>query len=61
MFEQYQDIMTVTEVAKVLHVGKNRVYDLLNQNLLKGFRIGSVWKISKAELEQFILNQSHDR
>ncbi len=61
MFEKYQDIMTVSEVAEALHIGKNRVYKLLNQNLIKGFRIGSVWKISKRELEQYILDQSHKK
>lgn len=53
--------MTVSEVAEALHIGKNRAYKLLNQNLIKGFRIGSVWKISKRELEQYILDQSHKK
>ena len=34
-------ILTVSEVAEYLGVGKNRIYELLNNQTLKGFRIGS--------------------
>ena len=45
MLEQYQDILSVYDVAEALYIGKNRVYELLEKKLLKGFRIGMVWKI----------------
>lgn len=47
MLSQYEDIMSVWDVADVLFIGKNRVYELLESNQLKGFRIGRVWKIPK--------------
>lgn len=40
------DIMTVAEVAAFLGVGKNRIYELLNERTIKGFRMGRTWKIS---------------
>lgn len=58
MLNQYQDIMTVWEVAEALYIGKNRVYELLESGALKGFRIGKIWKIPKLSVEQFILSQS---
>lgn len=61
MFNQYQDIMSVFEVAEALCIGKNRVYELLEQNLLKGFRIGRVWKIPRSSLEDYILTQTNLR
>ena len=35
---------SVSEVAEYLGVGKNRVYELLNDGSLKGFRMGATWK-----------------
>lgn len=58
MLSQYEDIMSVWDVADVLFIGKNRVYELLESNQLKGFRIGRVWKIPKKAVIEFILTQS---
>ncbi len=51
-------VLSVSEVAEYLGVGKNRVYELLNTGELKGFRMGSTWKISRMALENYILNAS---
>ena len=51
-------ILSVSEVAEYLGVGKNRVYELLNDGSLKGFRMGATWKISRMALENYILNAS---
>lgn len=58
MLNQYEDIMSVWDVADVLFIGKNRVYELLESNQLKGFRIGRVWKIPKEAVKEFIITQS---
>lgn len=58
MLDHYQDVMDVYDVAEALCVGKNRVYELLGNSSLKGFRIGKVWKIPKAAVEEYILTQS---
>ena len=49
-------VLSVSEVAEYLGVGKNRVYELLNTGKLNGFRMGSTWKISRMALENYILN-----
>ena len=51
-------VLSVSEVAECLGVGKNRIYELLNTGKLKGFRMGSTWKISRMALENYILNAS---
>lgn len=58
MLEQYQDIMTVYDVAEALFIGKNRVYELLEKSVLKGFRIGRVWKIPRDAAEEYVRAQS---
>lgn len=59
MLEQYQDILSVFDVAEVLFIGKNRVYELLEKKELKGFRIGRVWKIPREALQEYILRKSN--
>lgn len=59
MLERYQDIMTVSDVAEALFIGKNRTYELLENDDLKGFRIGRVWKIPKEAVEKYIPTQSN--
>ena len=58
MLNQYEDIMSVTDVSEALFIGKNRSYELLNEGELKGFRIGRVWKIPKESVREYILSQS---
>lgn len=54
MFNQYDDILSVYDVADILYLGKNRVYELLEEGKLKGFRIGRIWKIPKESLEMYV-------
>lgn len=58
MFESIDEILTVNDVAEILYVGKNTVYDLLNAGQLKGFRIGSKsWRIPRQCLNEYILQK----
>lgn len=59
MLEQYQDIMTTYEVTEALCIGKNRVYKLLGNGSLKGFRIGNIWKIPNPDKPEKILQFLH--
>ena len=59
MLKDYLDIMTVSEIADILYIGKNHVYELLENGAIKGFRIGRVWKIPKESLKEYILTQSN--
>jgi excisionase family DNA binding protein len=52
--------MSVYDVSEALYIGKNRVYELLGNGSLKGFRIGKIWKIPKKNLEKYVMNQSEE-
>ena len=58
MLNDYSDILTVAEIAETLYIGKNRVYELLENGSIKGFRIGRVWKVPNEALREYILSQS---
>ena len=51
-------LFTVLELAEYLGIGRNRAYELLHQGIIKGFRIGSTWKVSKAAVDQYIMKNS---
>ena len=55
MFEEYEDILPVPEVMEALHIGKNRVYELLSTGELQGFRIGKkIWKIPRESVINYV-------
>lgn len=54
MFNQYEDILRVDEVAEVLGSGKNTIYALLYSGELKVFRIGRMWKIPRESVELYV-------
>ena len=58
-FEDTMTLLTVEDAADILMVGKNRIYELLNQGKIKGMRIGkSIWRIPKISIYQYIQTQS---
>lgn len=56
--ENISMLMTVPELAEYLNIGRNRAYDLLRNGTVKGFKIGCIWKVSKAAVDQYILESS---
>ena len=46
-------LYTVEEVAQILKVNKNAVYDLINANVIKALKLGRL-KITKFELLRFL-------
>ena len=47
MFEQYDDILTVSELAEALKVGSTQAYRLVRSQKIKAFKEGKDWKIPK--------------
>lgn len=54
MFDAYSDILSIDDVMTALMVGRGRVYQMLNNQELHGFRIGNTWKISKEALIEYV-------
>ena len=54
MFETYDDILTVEEVADALKIGTSQVYKLLRTGQLKGYKEGKDWKTPKVTLENYV-------
>lgn len=58
MFEQYDDILTVSELAEALKVGSTQAYRLVRSPKIKAFKEGKDWKIPKTSVIQYITDQT---
>ena len=54
LFERYPDVMTVHQAREALGVGRIGVYKLIDQGLLKCFKIGNAYKIPKTALIEYV-------
>ena len=59
MFDNYDDILNVTDVAMALKIGNTQAYKLVRSGKLPAFKEGRAWKISKQSLTQYV-QQSTD-
>lgn len=48
-----EETLTVTECMKVLRVSRPTILKLIREKKLKAFKVGSVYRIKKADLEKF--------
>lgn len=53
MLNDYE-ILTTDEVMDFLGIGRNTIYELLNDKKIKAFKIGKVWKIPRKSLDEYI-------
>lgn len=61
MRNQSEDTLTIlspTEAAELLDVGKNTIYRLITDGEIKCFKVGRIWKIPKEGLIEYIRRQS---
>lgn len=61
MFEDYPDILTADEAAEALRIGYNAMYELLNSHKLKAYKNGRTWRIPRAALTEYILENAKIR
>lgn len=54
MFAKYPDVVTVEQLCKMLDVGKNTAYNLINQNVIRSVKIGRMYKIPKINVIRYL-------
>lgn len=58
MFESYEDILTIQEVADILKIGTTQAYKIVRSGQLKAFKEGKDWKIPKPALIEYVAQRS---
>ena len=59
MQSDYTELITIDELCDLLMIGRSTAYRLLQSGDIKAFKIGKVWKISKASVECYIKERSN--
>lgn len=54
-------IMEIDGLCEMLGIGKNTAYQLLNDGEIDAFKVGTVWKIPKKSVEEFIERKCKQR
>ena len=54
----YPDLLTVKDIQDVLQIGRSTAYKLLQSGELRALRIGSIYRIPKTYLNDFINTNS---
>ena len=50
----YPDVLTPTECQNILLVGRNTIYALLKNNIIKSIKIGKQYRIPKSSLQNYL-------
>lgn len=61
MLEEYDDILTVKDVLKILKIGMNTLYKLLNSGELYGKKIKRIWRIPKTSVIEYISKKDKEK
>lgn len=54
-------LVEIDGLCEILGIGKNTAYELLNNNEIDAFKIGTVWKIPKKSIDEFIERKCKER
>lgn len=55
-----EELITIEEVMKILKIGKNTAYQLLEDKEIEAFRIGNKWKIPRSSVYKYIQVQTYN-
>ena len=58
MLEGIDDLLTSEQVAEILKIRKNALYELLASGDLKAYRNGRVWRIPRQAVEEYVCSQA---
>lgn len=48
------EVLTLQEFAEELKISYTKAYNLLNEGEIKGFKIGSIWRISRKAIDEYV-------
>lgn len=57
--KQYPDILTVSDVAKILNVGINSAYNLVKRGIIPSKKIGRIYRVPKSALLKYLYSNKN--
>ena len=60
IFKEYPDVVSVTQMSKMLGISEKSAYQLLKKNCIEHFKVGRTYKIPKYKIPKLhIFNYLH--
>lgn len=57
ILKNFDDVLTFKEFRQVLKIGRNKAYELLQNNIISSIRIGKSYRIPKINVINYLQNQ----
>ena len=57
ILDSYADVLTAIDVMNILHIGRNKAYELLRSKVIPSIRIGKKYVIPKNLMIEFLSNR----
>ena len=54
------EVLTVEQVAQLLHLHTMTIYRLVKEGRLPGFKVGGRWRFEKSALEHWMIDRAQD-
>jgi excisionase family DNA binding protein len=61
MFSEYNDIVTVKELAMMLKIGRNTAYELVRCGAVRSIKVGRQIRISKNDVMKYITTSNNSK
>ena len=61
MFPDYPDIVTVAQLQKKLGISRHLAYDLINDGIISGIKIGNAFKIPKVNFINYVMEEAGEK
>ncbi|MNW42259.1 Helix-turn-helix domain protein [compost metagenome] len=58
MYDDYNEILTVPELAELLKIGMNSAYDLINSGEIESFKVKNSHRIQRSAIADYIIRKS---
>lgn len=58
MYDDYNEILTVPELAELLKIGMNSAYKLINSGEIESFRVKNSHRIQRSAVTDYIIRKS---
>ncbi|MBQ4109486.1 MAG: helix-turn-helix domain-containing protein [Clostridia bacterium] len=58
IFDNLNDVLTVNDLYNILPIGKNKIYDLLNNKEIYNIKCGKKFLIPKQSVEKFLMQNA---
>lgn len=61
MFTEYPDILTITQVQKMLGVSRHLSYDLIKDGYINGIKVGNAFRVPKISVINYVLEVEQEK